>query len=305
LFVRLSSGGSWVKSVSVAPGTSIDYMWTSSNGSSYTSTYSASPATGPCGGSSSGTWVANDSGNTSLNNTVAACQAGFTYTLTYIVDGGAATDSVTVAVSNSYSQGYYQAYYQGYYQGSYGGSPTGSLTISPNPCTITSPATTCSPVPNVKWSTSTSFAQILVSKKGEPIPCLTPVVLLLITRLVLTRVWGLLVARQISTTSSSTPLLTALALLVVALPEPLFCSGTQATVLYLRVGVVCPVALAIHFTMRSRVLVTPTVVFRVLIPIATHLLMYLTPLPTLAGLLPHPRVLMYLVVLGIRTLGPV
>lgn len=83
------------------PGQSVDYMWTSTGGSSYSSTYSVSPATTWCGQPASGSWAANNSNGTSLNNTILACMVGYTFTLTYNVDGGAATDSITLAVTSA------------------------------------------------------------------------------------------------------------------------------------------------------------------------------------------------------------
>ncbi len=75
-------------------------MWTSSGGSSYSSTYSGSYGgvpTGFCGNPVSGGWVANNAAGTS-GGTIPACQLGFVITLTYNVDGGAATDSIVLTV---------------------------------------------------------------------------------------------------------------------------------------------------------------------------------------------------------------
>lgn len=151
MYTRVSGTTPWLKSVVVAPGTQVDYMWTSAGGSSYSSTYTANPFATYCGSvPPTGGWIANSSSGTSLNNTTQACQNGIVFTLLYSVNGGAATDSVTVTVSST------------------GSVPTGSLTVSQTPnCTVTPPATTCDPTPAVNWATTnTVYSQVLVSVNG-------------------------------------------------------------------------------------------------------------------------------------------
>lgn len=150
IYTRVSGTTPWLKSVTVAPGTQVDYMWTSAGGSTYSSTYSANPASTWCGNPASGPWSANSSSGTSLNNTTQDCQNGIIFTLSYSVNGGVATDSVTVTVSST------------------GSIPTGSLALSQTPnCTVTPPATTCDPTPNVSWdTTNATYAQVLVSVNG-------------------------------------------------------------------------------------------------------------------------------------------
>ncbi len=151
IYTRVSGTTPWLKSVVVAPGTQVDYMWTSAGGSSYSSTYTANPLATYCGSvPPTGGWIANSSSGTSLNNTTQACQNGIVFTLLYSVNGGAATDSVTVTVNST------------------GAIPAGSLTLSQTPnCTVTPPATTCDPIPTVNWiTTNTVYSQVLVSVNG-------------------------------------------------------------------------------------------------------------------------------------------
>jgi hypothetical protein len=85
-------------SITVTEGQTLNYNWSSTNGSSYSSTYSTSPA---CGGS--GTWVGGNSASGARSD-VADIPAGQTqcvYVITYNVtgSGGNSSDSITVTIN--------------------------------------------------------------------------------------------------------------------------------------------------------------------------------------------------------------
>ncbi|MDP3993945.1 MAG: hypothetical protein Q8P75_03130, partial [bacterium] len=98
----LSANGS--ENITVNVGDNIDYVWSSTNGSSASSNYivtlgSCSPSSGP--GVPNDPGVANDLGG-SASVTVDSSQAGCTYEITYTVTGfaGTASDTITVTVNS-------------------------------------------------------------------------------------------------------------------------------------------------------------------------------------------------------------
>lgn len=100
LWVSLHNANNWVKSLTVTPATSLDYKWSSTNGSSYDSLYQTTPNATWCGNPPSGSWIAGSASGQYLDAVVSACQAGYSFVLTYRVNGGVATDSVSVIVTN-------------------------------------------------------------------------------------------------------------------------------------------------------------------------------------------------------------
>jgi len=77
----------------VAPGQTVNYTWSSTNGTSWSSTYAGTDG-------SSGSWGANTA-NGSSSGVISNAQAGYTYIITYRVTGpgGSASSRIIVAVS--------------------------------------------------------------------------------------------------------------------------------------------------------------------------------------------------------------
>lgn len=90
-----------VDSVTVTPGSALNYAWSSTDGNMYSSTYLVTQGSSGCPGYPSGPWTANTAAGTS-NETAASSQVGCTYSITYNVngDGGSQSDSITVAIQS-------------------------------------------------------------------------------------------------------------------------------------------------------------------------------------------------------------
>ena len=95
---------------SVPIGTAITYSWNSQGGSQFSSALAIYNSSGaavsadPCGYKSTNSWVINGANGTFAGGTIASCQAGYDYVITYTVtsaSGAVATASVNIAVAAS------------------------------------------------------------------------------------------------------------------------------------------------------------------------------------------------------------
>jgi putative lipoic acid-binding regulatory protein len=89
-------------SITVNPGDTVNYAWSSAYADSASSSVTMSPTVDACGGTQGGAWVANTiSGGTS--GVVQTCQQGITYTITYTArqssTGRTASAAVTIRVN--------------------------------------------------------------------------------------------------------------------------------------------------------------------------------------------------------------